>query len=125
MTTPSTSAPKLPTTDANIPISPKPHTLDPANKNLLPLENALVPYQPPTNDQDINFDLMEVIADAQHDEDLVIAATQMEAKYNATKSTKATVMGARPPLDPPMHTYTNIHMHERTHFPYFVFRLKE
>ena len=95
LTAPSTSAPKLPTIDANILDSHEPHALDPANKNLLPLENALVPYQPPTNDQDINFDLMEFIFDAKQDEDLVIAATQMEAEYNATKSTKTAVMAQR------------------------------
>ena len=57
---------------------------------MLPLESALQPYVPPAQNEqnnDFNFDLMEIINDV-NDEDLLIAATQMEKQYE-TKQTSA------------------------------------
>lgn len=57
----------------------KPHAVDPENKNLVPLESALVPYVPENSksQDDNNFDILELLADCDDDE-LVMAATQVQ-----------------------------------------------
>ena len=64
------------------------HALDPANNNILPLEGALVPYQPAPNepqntDKDTpQFDLLTMLGDLENDDSfdqqMVLAATQVE-----------------------------------------------
>ena len=53
-------------------IQPQNHALDPANTNILPLEDALVSYQPPEKEQNVSdtpdFDLMQIVADIQSDQ---------------------------------------------------------
>ena len=56
----------------------------PQQKDLVPLENAIVPYQPPPKLSDSpNFDLMALIAEAEKeelsDQELLMAATQCES----------------------------------------------
>ena len=80
---------------SNVPL----HALDPANKNILPLESALVPRQPShqkenvnTNEPEIDFDLMELIADVPqiekqyHEENMVQTSKKalMTKKQNPT-----------------------------------------
>ena len=76
---------------------PQPHTLD----------TALVPMQPAQQeDQDPNFDLVEILADFQNDhdnEDLVLGATQYEALVEngataiATNTTSKTIISKKIP----------------------------
>ena len=65
-----------------------PHALDLQNRNILPLEPALVPYQPqqiePTVPKIPDFDLMKIVAEVQNDEegdiDILLAAPQYESR---------------------------------------------
>ena len=68
---------------------PELHALNPANKNILPLDNALVPYAKPQNEnatipQTFNFDILDLLSDIENDDQqLVMAATQIEEQYQA------------------------------------------
>ena len=81
------------------------HTLDPRNNNILPLESVLVPYEANQNEvhiaqeqqevqssSDFNFDLLQMITDAEDDEQLVMAATQVENQMCENKSTTSLKM---------------------------------
>ena len=70
------------------------HALDPTNNNILPPESALVPFstdQPITNESNTvpNFDILSMLNDLEDDDDIrdqqmVIAATQVEQNYTKT-----------------------------------------
>ena len=111
----------------NIPQAEEPvekHTLDPSNNNVLQLEGALQPYKPPEvneNNDTPDFDLMELLADVQDEQAMVMAATQMENNYQNSTSTsmsKTNVMSSKPSFP----TFTgctfrsigtlNIHIHK-------------
>ena len=70
------------------------HALHPTGTNLLPLESALQPYNTNQNapDDEYNFDLLDIINDV-NDDQLMIAATQMEQDYDkkVTSSTTAVI----------------------------------
>ena len=77
---------------------PPAHALDPANKNLLPLESALVPYQPPENvhiNDTPDFDLMELLQEFKEgdvfEDQMVVAASQVESSMMTT-STKTAII---------------------------------
>ena len=60
--------------------------------NLAPLENAVQPYvDQQVKEDDVNFDLMEIINEV-NDEELMLAATQMETEYQTHKSTSKTAV---------------------------------
>ena len=66
--------------------------MDPQNKNILPLESALIPYEPPKSENhaennELNFDILELLNDVDDDQDLVLAATQVEKSMMASIST--------------------------------------
>ena len=74
------------------------HALDPLNENILPLDNALVPYKPPQDQQrstEDDFDLMEILKDFQEsdptEQRMVVAASQVEA-YISSTFTKTAIM---------------------------------
>ena len=73
------------------------HALDPINNNVLPLEGALIPsvQQDTPNDNEMpNFDLMEILAEFQNNndnDDLILAATQSESQLQVNMG-KATNM---------------------------------
>ena len=58
--------------------------MDPMSKNILPLENALVPYQPEKSsdaqNQPMDFYLLELLSDYVEDEQLVLAAMEVGLK---------------------------------------------
>ena len=81
---------------ANIPH----HALYPSNNNVLPLKSALQPYQPPqsTNQSGYNFNILQLLSDVtESDEDLILAATQMEAQLseNSTNVTKTSMFAKK------------------------------
>ena len=96
-------------------------------KDLVPLENAVVPYQPPPKFSDSpNFDLMALIDEAEKeelsDQELLMAATQCESvvtpEINNTMKTR-TVMKKTPQPPPTFSGCTfgsigtlNIHIHK-------------
>ena len=65
---------------------------------MLSLDSALVPYQPnekiqqDDTNQDFNFDLLQLITDAENDPELVLAATQIENSETNTTKFKTTMM---------------------------------
>ena len=83
--------------------------------SLIPLDNAIVPYQPPKNNETPHFDLMSLLADVENkvpDEDLVLAATQCEEaslalplKNTTPVSTTNTTVMKR--VNNPAPTFTN------------------
>ena len=88
------------------------------SKDLIPLENAITPYQPPVSADTTNLDLMALIADVQSeeipDEELVLAATQCESEMLPTSqmllpvtttSTSATTVMRK--ITNPTPTFTN------------------
>ena len=89
------AAPPLPQSEPNIPVCVENHALDPANNNILPLESALVPYQPQSDKQNEamdstespQFNLMAILSDLddnQFDNKMVLAATQVEQSFKKT-----------------------------------------
>ena len=84
--------------------TPQLHALHPANKNILPLDGTLAPYQ---NDQEApvndvtDFDLMQIVAEIQEDEsgdnDLLLVATQYE---NSVRTETKTTMMAKKRMSP-------------------------
>ena len=108
----------------------QPHAPDPNVPQLLQLEGALKPYTPPvpTNNmqQDSNvpnFDLMAIVSEFEgaDDDQLMLAATQIESTSTLTKTT---IMKKNCPKLPPAPTQTftncsfgnigtlNIHIHK-------------
>ena len=93
--TPTTAAVKsVPVQQVTAPLAEiQPHALDPNNKNILPLESALVPYQPECQsaasskmDTTPDFDLLEILnefkeSDTDVENQMVVAATQVENTY--------------------------------------------
>ena len=66
-----------------------PENAKPTGSNLLPLENVIDPYIPPqesSNKEELNFDLMEIISEV-NDDELLLAASQMEADYDKKVTT--------------------------------------
>ena len=96
-----------------VPISiPEPHALDPNVPQLLPFDDALVPYNeqqekenPMETDDDpvYQFDLMSTLSEfeAPNDEELVFAVIQVE------NSTNKTIIMKKSPKLPPPTTFTN------------------
>ena len=83
ITAPAMPQAKASTSNATIKPAPtiEPHALDPMNKNILPLESALAPYTPPQvkdTNQEVDFDIIELLNDVEEDEYLMQAATQIE-----------------------------------------------
>ena len=72
--------------------TPQLYALDQANKNILLLESVLVPYEKPQNHcapSNYDFDILELLADVDTDDnELIMAATQVEAQYQDEKQTK-------------------------------------
>ena len=69
--------------------------MDPQNKNVLPLESALVLHEPPKSDDqcennELNLDILELLNDVEDDQELVLAATQVEKNMLASTSTLTT-----------------------------------
>ena len=108
----------------NIPATPSPQK---QIKELIPLENAIAPYQPPKNDNSPSFDLMQLIADVEKEEipdcELLLAATQCEQSVmtpdtNNTTRTTSVMKRANNPVPTfsgctfgPIGTL-NIHIHK-------------
>ena len=85
------------------------HAQDPFGKNLIPLETAVQPYIPQENmaEGDMDFNLMEIINEV-NDEDLMIAATQMEKEYeNRVMSTKTAVVRRNQSSDVATNPFSN------------------
>ena len=84
------------------PIVVENHALDPANKNILPLESALVlfnqatePNKEMTNNAVPKFDLLSMLNDLDDDDDItnqqmVVAATQIEQNFKQAGIMKIT-----------------------------------
>ena len=73
------------------------HALDPRNNNVLPLESALVPYNPENKQQhpnELNFDLLEMITDVE-DEQLVLSVTQFKEQNQSMYTFTTKVMAKR------------------------------
>ena len=107
------AAPPLPQIELNIPISVENHALDPANKNILPLESALVLYQSQSDKQNEamdptespQFDLMVILSDLdddQFDNQMVLAATQVDS-FKKT----STIMKKNERVQMPTQTFHN------------------
>ena len=66
---------------------------DPTLQNFLPVEKALQPYVKNKNqkESDFNFDLMEIITEV-NDEELMLAATQIETEYEKGMTTSKTAV---------------------------------
>ena len=109
------------------PPEPQPHALDP-NVPQLPLEGALQPFTPPVKDQQENstpdFNLMVIVLEFEGvDDQLMLAATQIESA-NTSSITKMAIMRKNSPKLPPAPTPTctncsfgnigtlNIHIHK-------------
>ena len=93
---PALMAPPIQAVNAEI----QPHALDPMNKNILPLESALVPYQPEkknsnAQDQPMDFDILDLLSDCVDDEQLVLAATQADAQVDNNSMTKIKLIGKK------------------------------
>ena len=88
------------------PPEPQPHALDPNVPQLLPLEGVLQPYTPPVKDQQENntldFDLMAIVVEFEgvDDDQLMLAATQIESA-NTSSITKMSIMRKNSPKLPP------------------------
>ena len=112
--------------------NPPLHALDTMNNNVLPLESALVPFEPQNEknqeDQSVltdaqpqfNFDLLEMLADVEEDQQLVMAATQYENQVESMKSTTKVVAKKTSPKKPELFSgcsissigTINIHTHK-------------
>ena len=77
------------------------HALDPRNKNILHLESAPVPCTSPVQNNyenaqntPLDLDLIQVVSETDDDQ-LIMAATQMESNYNNANMTTKTNMIAK------------------------------
>lgn len=114
--------------------TPPLHALDPQHDNILPLQDALVPYQPPQpssshQNQPEEIDYLEFLCNEMDDPDknraLSLAAQQVEAQLGGTNPTTSTTMSKTSMMTtnkPTLTTFTgctfgnvgtlNIHIHK-------------
>ena len=115
-------APNMPITPQTPPSKPEPHALEMAN--ILPLDTALEPYVPPPaqtpKNQSPQFDILQLLSDAEGDNDILMAASQFE--YNNTTTTNKTAI-MKKTASPKFHNQPmfsgctigtlNIHIHKK------------
>lgn len=110
----------------------QPHALDPAN-NILPLQNALVPVSSGRSHNDdrnddtntnkendiLDIDLLEFLADNNGDNEIMMAANQMESMLAKSNTTIVKKSGTKPTSQPTFNNCTfgnigviNIHIHK-------------
>ena len=93
-------------------VQPEHPILPNVQKQIIPVETAVVPYHQPQDDttgiqEDFNFDIMDIINDV-NEQEMVLAATQMEQQITEDSSKTKTTSVIKKPASPlKMSPFTN------------------